>query len=251
MYKCIGKSNVYVIFDCINWRDTLLLGTHDFGGTTPRVAWRRINIPTLQSYRLWSLLSARQWVQNGTTPCPSNTLSNTEMPSTAVSPQSFCRWALEVLTMPGPQVGSWRGVPTGVVDLGQGWDSSWPLIRLRLSHINWMMPAGQVDAFGDARQGSPCTLKKELTGQRHGWERSSWQKTRIKSKHREGGMQLPSSLKGMVFLYWRDPFVSVCACLSVCVCGNWRDGGIQSPAPELTEGLKSPSGRIHFLCVSV
>jgi len=37
----------------------LLLGTHDFGGTTPRAARRRINIPTLQSYRLWSLLSAR------------------------------------------------------------------------------------------------------------------------------------------------------------------------------------------------
>jgi len=38
----------------------LLLGAHDFGGTTPRAARRRINIPTLQSYRLWSLLSARQ-----------------------------------------------------------------------------------------------------------------------------------------------------------------------------------------------
>jgi len=65
MYMCIGKSNVYVIFDRINWRDTLLLGAHDFGGTTTRAARRRINIPTLQSYRLWSLLSARhvlRWV---------------------------------------------------------------------------------------------------------------------------------------------------------------------------------------------
>ena len=58
MYRCTGKSNVYIIFDCINWRDKLLLGAHDFGVTTPRAAWRRINIPTLQSYRLWSLLSA-------------------------------------------------------------------------------------------------------------------------------------------------------------------------------------------------
>jgi len=32
---------------------------HDFGGTTPHAARRRINIPTLQSYRLWSLLSTR------------------------------------------------------------------------------------------------------------------------------------------------------------------------------------------------
>jgi len=59
IYRCIGKSNVYVIFDCINWRDTLLLGAHDFGGT-PRAAQRRINKPTLQSYRLWSLLSAHR-----------------------------------------------------------------------------------------------------------------------------------------------------------------------------------------------
>jgi len=58
MYGRIGKSKVYVIFDCINWRDTLLLGTHNFVGTSPRAARRRINIPTLQSYRLWSLLSA-------------------------------------------------------------------------------------------------------------------------------------------------------------------------------------------------
>ena len=60
MYRCTGKSNAYVIFDCINWRDILLLGVHNFGGTTPRAARRWINIPTLQSYRLWSLLSARQ-----------------------------------------------------------------------------------------------------------------------------------------------------------------------------------------------
>jgi len=37
----------------------MLLGAHDFGGTTPCAARRRINLPTLQSYRLWSLLSAR------------------------------------------------------------------------------------------------------------------------------------------------------------------------------------------------
>jgi len=42
----------------------LLLDMHDFGGTTPRATWRRINIPTLQSYRLWSLLSARHNRQN-------------------------------------------------------------------------------------------------------------------------------------------------------------------------------------------
>jgi len=36
-----------------------LLGAHDFGETTPRAAQHRINILTLQSYRLWSLLSAR------------------------------------------------------------------------------------------------------------------------------------------------------------------------------------------------
>jgi len=41
----------------------LLLGTHDFGGATPHAAWCRINIPTLQSCRLWSLLSARQYPQ--------------------------------------------------------------------------------------------------------------------------------------------------------------------------------------------
>jgi len=41
----------------------LLLGAHDFGGTTPRVARRRINIPTLQSYRLWSLLSAGRYIK--------------------------------------------------------------------------------------------------------------------------------------------------------------------------------------------
>jgi len=34
---------------------------HDFGGTTPRAARCWINIPTLQSYRLWSLLSAHQF----------------------------------------------------------------------------------------------------------------------------------------------------------------------------------------------
>jgi len=47
----------------------LLLSAHDFGGTTPRAARRRINIPALQSYRLWSLLSARQgkWAEKGTT----------------------------------------------------------------------------------------------------------------------------------------------------------------------------------------
>ena len=39
----------------------MLLDTHDFGGTTPRAARCRINIPTLQSYRLWSLLSAHHW----------------------------------------------------------------------------------------------------------------------------------------------------------------------------------------------
>jgi len=33
---------------------------HDFGGATPCAARRRINIPTLQSYRWWSLFSARQ-----------------------------------------------------------------------------------------------------------------------------------------------------------------------------------------------
>jgi len=59
IYRCIGKSNVYVIFDCINGRDILLLSAHDFGETTPHAAQCRINIPTLQSYRLWSLLSAR------------------------------------------------------------------------------------------------------------------------------------------------------------------------------------------------
>ena len=61
MYRCIGKSNVYLIFDCINRRDMLLLGAHNFSGTTPRAAQRRINIPTLQSYRLRSLLSARHY----------------------------------------------------------------------------------------------------------------------------------------------------------------------------------------------
>jgi len=39
----------------------LLLGAHDFGGTTTRAARHRISIPTLQSDRLWSLLSARQY----------------------------------------------------------------------------------------------------------------------------------------------------------------------------------------------
>jgi len=39
-----------------------MLGAHNFGGTTPRAARRQINIPTLQSYRLWSLLSARQFL---------------------------------------------------------------------------------------------------------------------------------------------------------------------------------------------
>jgi len=64
----------------------LLLSAHDFGGTTPRAAQRRINIPTLQSYRLWSLLSTRQpppwkcsrpgWMElcatwsSGRCPCP-------------------------------------------------------------------------------------------------------------------------------------------------------------------------------------
>jgi len=43
----------------------LLLGAHDFGGTTPCAARCQINIPTLQSYRLWSLLSARQVSDKG------------------------------------------------------------------------------------------------------------------------------------------------------------------------------------------
>ena len=60
MYRCAGKSNVYVIFACVSWRDKLLLGAQDSGETTPRAARHRINIPTLKSYRLWSLLSARQ-----------------------------------------------------------------------------------------------------------------------------------------------------------------------------------------------
>jgi len=38
----------------------LLLSTHNFGGTTPRSDRRQINIRSLQSYRLWSLLSTRQ-----------------------------------------------------------------------------------------------------------------------------------------------------------------------------------------------
>jgi len=37
----------------------LLLGVHDFGGATPCATRHQINLPTLQSYRLWSLLSAR------------------------------------------------------------------------------------------------------------------------------------------------------------------------------------------------
>jgi len=60
MYRRIGKFGEYIIFDCINWRSKLLSGAHDFGGATPRAAQRQINIPTLQSYRLWSVLSARQ-----------------------------------------------------------------------------------------------------------------------------------------------------------------------------------------------
>jgi len=42
MYRWIGKSDEYVILDCINWRGKLLPSAHDFGGTTPRAAWRRI-----------------------------------------------------------------------------------------------------------------------------------------------------------------------------------------------------------------
>jgi len=65
-YRHIGKFNAYVILDCTSLRDKLLVSAHNFGGTTPRAARCRINIPTLQSYRLWSLFSIHHNRNKGT-----------------------------------------------------------------------------------------------------------------------------------------------------------------------------------------